>query len=128
MSYSISGIEVIDGSRVLKNITGGYYQNHQAYPNVTTITSPNTIVDMKKPVHFCSMSFSFTFTLSNVDTGLSAMLIIDRSATGYTPVIGGVIWPGSGAAPTWSDHRYWNIGLTCFDSSTVFATAAGYDA
>jgi hypothetical protein len=124
MAIKILGTEVIDNSRVLKNIAGGTFYD-ELYPNTVTVT--NT-VDIRKPVHYCNMTSSFTFTINNKDTGLSTVLILDRSASSYTPAFPSeVLWPG-GTQPTWSDHRYWNISLICFSSSIVFGGASGFDA
>jgi hypothetical protein len=126
MAIKISSTEVIDNSRVLQNITGanGTYTNFHAA--ATTIT---TVINFSTPVMTLTMSGNVTFSESNKGAGKTAILILDTSASGHTPTFSAnVKWPGAGTAPTWSDSRYWEIAFVCWDSTTVRATAVGFDA
>jgi len=124
MALKISGTEVVNNSRALVNITGASGSYDGFHANVNTIT---TVLDLNEPVMILTMSGNVTFTESNKSVGRSSMLILDRSASGHTPTFSSNIkWPG-GSTPTWSDHRYWNIGLLCWDSTTIRATAVGFD-
>lgn len=126
MAIKINTTEVIDNSRVLQNITGanGTYSNFHAA--ATTIT---TVVNFNTPLMTLTMSGNVTFTESNKSAGKTAVLLLDTNTTPHTPTFSAnVKWPGDGTAPTWADHRYWEICFVCWDSSVVRAAAVGFDA
>jgi hypothetical protein len=125
MALKISGTEVVNNSRALTNITGASGVYDGFHPSVSSITNA---LDMNKPVMTLTMSANVTFTESNKSAGRSALLILDRSAAGYTPSFSAnVKWPSGGTTPVWSDHRYWNIALVCWDSTIIRASAVGFD-
>ena len=54
------------------------------------------------------------------------MIVLDTSATPYTPTWSSDIKWASATEPTWADYRYWTISFTCLNSVTILASATGY--
>lgn len=126
MAIQVSGTTVIDNSRVLQNIVGanGAYDNLQ--PTTAGITN---VINFNTPMMTLTMGANTTLSESNKATGHSAILILDRSSSGFTPTWSSNIkWPTDGTEPAWADHRYWIITFICISSTLVRSVAIGYDA
>lgn len=123
MAIKISGTDVINNSRAIENITNATGTYDAFHPTATAIT---TVINFSTPLMTLTMSGNVTFTESNKNTGKTAILLLDTSASAHTPTFSANIkWPAD-TEPTWSGSRYWMIGFTCWDSSIVRATATGY--
>jgi hypothetical protein len=125
MSIKIGGTEVISNSRGLLNITGanGVFSNFNANPvtiNAGTLSAQNSMMTKL-------MAVDQLFTITNVFTGATSILKLDRSTAGYIPSFGNNIYWATGIEPTWSNHRYWLISFVCFDNLRVCACASGHD-
>lgn len=125
MTIKISGTSVINNSRALENITDAQGVYDAFHPTATAIT---TVINFNTPLMTLVMSGNVTFTESNKDTGKTGILLLDRSASGHTPTFSSNIKWQLDAEPAWSGSRYWMIGFTCWDTTIVRATAAGYGA
>jgi hypothetical protein len=125
MAVIVSGIEVIDNSRVLQNISGANGRYNAFHPNVTAIV---TTLDMDKPFMSVTMNSNATYTELNKEAGKTAILILDTSSSGYTPTFSAnVKWPADNE-PTWANHRYWEVALVCWNNTIIRAAAIGFDA
>jgi len=121
MAVKIIGTTVIDDSRgIIPNELNGLYTNF--HPSQNTITSN---IDFTKPLMKLAMTGNVTFTTSNRASGHQATLVLDTSTSGHTPTFPSEV--KFGVTPTWANNRHWIISLTCWDSSTVRATAIPYD-
>jgi hypothetical protein len=126
MAIKIAGTDVINNSRAIVNmsdIEGKYGQFHGTPETITTV------LDMSKPIMRRTLSAPTTFTASNIATGKCAILLLDVSASGHLPTWPSSIqWPGDGTEPDWdaSGVRTWLVGFTCWDSTTIRATATGW--
>jgi hypothetical protein len=72
-----------------------------------------------------------TFTASNIQTGRCCLLLLDVSTSGHLPTWPSSIqWPGDGTEPDWdaTGVQHWLVGFTCWDSTTIRATATGWGA
>lgn len=123
MAIKVATTEVITDSQKLQNITSisGKYSSY--YPNAESIT---TVVDMDTPIMTVSLSAATTFTAANVATGKTAILLLDVGSAGNTPTFPSSFKFAEDTEPTWSGTRYWQIGLTAWDNSTVRVVATGY--
>ena len=123
MAIKVSSFTVINNSLALENIEecAGTFDNW--HPIVSTIT---TDIDFTKTYQTLAMTGNVTFTTSNRGVGKQVTLLLDTSTTPYAPT-----WPSEVKFPTaitWSSNRFWTVTLTCWDASTVRATALPYDA
>lgn len=124
MAIKVATTEVITDSQKLQNITSisGKYSSY--YPNAESIT---TVVDMDTPIMTVSLSAATTFTAANVATGKTAILLLDVGSAGNTPTFPSSFKFAEDTEPTWSATRYWQIGLTAWDNSTVRVIATGWE-
>ena len=128
MAIKISGTEVINDSRAvvnMSNIEGTYSQFHGSATIITTV------LDMSKPIMRRTLSAPTTFTASNIATGKCAILMLDVSSSGHLPTWPSSIqWPGDGTEPDWdaTGVQHWLVGFTCWDNTTIRATATGWGA
>lgn len=107
-----------------KPLIGSYAQMH---PEVTTTSAATTqTLDMNKPMNQVTMTAATAFSAINVAAGRTAIVHLDTSATPFTPTWSADIkWPAA-TEPSWADHRYWVVSMTCWDGTTVFASATGH--
>jgi hypothetical protein len=124
MAIKVATTTVINDSRELQNITGASGVYDDFHPSSSSIT---TVLDFNKPVMTRTMGSNITFTEASKAVGRNSILLLDRSAIGYTPTFSANVKFAEGTTPTWSDHRYWQIGFICWDATTVRAAAVGYD-
>ena len=126
MAIKIGGTTVISNGRAIQNmadIEGNYGQFHGTPETITTV------LDMNKPVMRRTLTAATTFTASNIATGRCALLLLDVSSSGYLPTWPSSIqWPGDGTEPDWdaTGVQTWLVGFTCWDNSTIRATATGW--
>jgi hypothetical protein len=123
MAIKIATTTVITDSAKLQNFTtiSGKYSSF--YPNAETIT---TAIDMNKPIMTVELTGATTFTVSNVATGKSAILLLDTGSSGNAPTFPSTFKFAEDTEPTWTGTRYWQIGLTAWDNSTVRVIATGW--
>jgi hypothetical protein len=109
----------------MNGIEGKYSQFHGTYHTV------GTVLDMTKPIMRKTLTAPTTFTASNIATGKTSIFMLDVSTSGHLPTWPSSIqWPGDGTEPDWdaSGVQHWVVGLTCWDSTTIRATATGWGA
>ena len=120
-SAQITYVASTDTWNFNKAISGSYNQLHPV-----VVVSASTVLSMNAPVTKFAMTGAATFTTSALAAGRVSMLLLDRSASGYTPTFGAEVkWPKA-TVPTWADGRYWLITLTCYDATSILATASPY--
>ena len=128
MAIKVGGVSVINNSFGLENLEGadGTYNNW--HPAETVLTSASTLnINLLLPHQKLVMASNVALTAINKSFGRNCILILDTSATPYTPSFDSLVeFPGG--EPTWTDHRYWTISFMCWNSSNVRATALGFDA
>jgi len=108
-----------------KAITGTY-TNLQPVVNTNAAVIGATTFDVNKPMHHFDMTGAASFTGVGIAAGKTCMMVLDTSASAYTPTWGSDIkWPGA-EEPTWADSRYWIVSFTCLDGVTILASASGY--
>ena len=107
-----------------KAITGTYTNLHPVVATASASTSQ--VIDMTKPMHHVTMTAGTAFSGVSIAAGRTAMIVLDTSATPYTPTWSSDIKWASATEPTWADYRYWTISFTCLNSVTILASATGY--
>ena len=123
MAIKVSGTTVIDDNREFTPaLISGKYSNFQP---VTTVNSTSNI-DCRNPVQAITLTSNTTFATSFRAAGRQIIIRLDRTATGYNPTFGSEV-DFAGGTPTWSNRRHWTIVLTCWNSSTIRATAVGFN-
>ena len=108
-----------------KAVTGTYTNLHPVVHTVTTVNGASTF-DMNRPMNHFTMTAAASFTGVGIAAGKTCMMVLDTSASAYTPTWGSDIkWPGA-EEPTWADSRYWIVSFTCLDGAIILASASGY--
>ena len=104
---------------------GGTYNNLQ--PEVTTVSATSSqTIDFQNNMQHVTMTGNTTFSGVSLAQGRTCMVVLDRSASSYTPSWGSDFkWPDA-TEPTWGDYRYWIVSLTCLNGTTMLASASGY--
>jgi hypothetical protein len=106
-------------------ISGSYTNLH---PEVTSTSAAATsqTFDMNDPMTHMTMTAATTFTATNLAAGKTSMMVLDTTASAYTPSWNSDIkWPDA-TEPTWADYRYWIVSFTCLNGTTTLASASGY--
>ena len=107
-----------------KPITGTYKNLHPVV-NAGNVSSSSTI-NMNTAMHHFTMTANSAFSGVSIAAGRTSMLVLDRTASGYTPTWSSDIkWPDA-TEPTWADYRYWIVSMTCLNGVTILASASGY--
>lgn len=124
MAIKIASTSVITDAQKLQNITSiaGTYSSF--FPNAETIT---TVIDMDIPIMSVVLSAATTFTATNLATGKTAILLLDVGSAGNVPTFPSSFKFVEDTEPTWSGTRYWQIGLTAWDNSTVRVVATAWE-
>ena len=123
MAIKVTNTTVIDNNSVLQNINSMEGNYTDFFPSGSSIS---TVIDMDIPVMSATLSAATTFTVTNVQTGKTAVLLLDVGSGGNTPTFPSSFKFAEDTEPSWSGTRYWQIGLTAWDSSTVRVIATGY--
>ncbi len=121
MAIKIGGTTVIDDYRVLSGITdmdGTYTNYHPVVFNLST-----TALDLSYSMFSRTMLSAETFTFSGAVNGRTSVLLLDTSASGFTPTFPTEF--SFQTTPTWSDSRYWTITIVCFGPTSIYCTAVG---
>ena len=124
MAVKISGVPVIDDAKKLTNITSMDGEYTIFHPTITDISNSYAI-DLSKPMLKRTMAGNEAYTYGSAAAGRTTVMMLDRTASGYTPS-----WPGNisfQSVPAWASNRYWVITFVCFGNVSVFATAVGYN-
>lgn len=126
MAIKVGGVSVINNSYELENLSGASGTFSNFHPAETTITSAATLnFSMLTPVQKVDMTSNVAFTITDKTFGRDATLILDTTATPYTPSFDSAVeFPGG--EPTWSTYRHWVITFLCWNGTNVRATAIGY--
>jgi hypothetical protein len=122
------------GNRVVKdapvlggNLDGAGYTYSDFHPEVSTATVTTTqVIDVNSPMHHFTMSAGTAFSGINLAAGKTCMMMLDTSASAFTPTWSSDIKFPAEEEPTWADYRYWMVSLTCLDATTMFMSAQGY--
>ena len=125
MAVVVGSTEVINDSAKLVNISGADGTYDAFHPNVSTIIN---VLDMNRPVMNVVMTGNTTFGESNKAVGKTAILLLDRTASGHSPIFSSNIKWAQDAEPDWTDYRFWNIALVCWNTATIRAAAVGFNA
>ena len=126
MAIKIAGSTVINNSRGVQNM-GGIEGNYTNFHGIVTAIANN--LDMSKPVMSRTLTAATTFTASNLATGKVCLLMLDIGSSQYIPTWPASIkWPGDGTEPDWdaTGVTKWLVCLTCWDNTTIRATATGW--
>jgi len=120
-----TGASVTGDLSVSGNVSGSYTNLHPVVNSHTNVNGASTF-DMTKPMHHFTLSAAATFTAVSVSAGRTSMMVLDTSASAYTPSWNSDIkWPDA-TEPTWADYRYWIVSFTCLNGTTTLASASGY--
>ena len=123
-SANITYTSATDSWDFNKPITGTYKNLHPVV-NAGNVSSSSTI-NMNTAMHHFTMTANSTFSGVSIAAGRTSMLVLDRTASGYTPTWSSDIkWPAA-TEPTWADYRYWIVSMTCLNGVTILASASGY--
>lgn len=128
MAIKVSGTTVIDNSRNFINIqdTTGFYRVF--HPDYTSQTSSGSItINANEPVISLNLSAALTISdLTNKATGKQLLLLTDVTASGYDITWGSNFKFVNDAEPDWTTARYWQIGLTVWNTSLILVTATSW--
>lgn len=127
MAIKVGTTTVIDNSQVFQNITDtlGYYSS--LHPIDELVTGGGVgVINFERVFGYCTLTAATTFTYSNRAAGRSSVLVLDTSATGYTPNWDSDFYWAEDTEPTWSSARYWQIAFVCWDSTVVRANATSW--
>ena len=130
MAIKIDGNVAIDNSRVLPDVGDMTGTFGAFFPNVTSLASASTIsVSIDDPCMTLTLGQSATLDATVGTTGQTSTLLLDTSASAYTPTFNSD-FTFSPSEPTWADHRYWVISLFCKGNGTgdIVVFANGYNA
>ena len=127
MAIKVGGVNVINNSYELENLSGasGTFSNY--HPAEVLISASNSAINLSMlvPVHKYVMTSATTFTITDKSFGRDKTFILDTSASSYSPS-----WDSSvefpGGEPTWSSYRHWVITFLCWNGTNARATAIGY--
>jgi hypothetical protein len=125
LSTTNNGAAVTGDLSVSGNVSGSYTNLH---PEVTSTSAAATsqTFDMNNPMTHMTMTAATSFTATNLAAGKTSMMVLDTTASAYTPSWNADIkWPDA-TEPTWSDYRYWIVSFTCLNGVTTLASASGY--
>ena len=123
-SANITYTSATDSWDFNKPITGTYKNLHPVV-NAGNVSSSSTI-NMNTAMHHFTMTANSAFSGVSIAAGRTSMLVLDRTASGYTPTWSSDIkWPDA-TEPTWADYRYWIVSMTCLNGVTILASASGY--
>ena len=120
-----TGAAVTGDLSVSGNVSGNYTSLH---PEVTSTSAAATsqTFDMNDPMTHMTMTAATSFTATNLAAGKTSMMVLDTTASAYTPSWNADIkWPDA-TEPTWADYRYWIVSFTCLNGTTTLASASGY--
>jgi hypothetical protein len=97
------------------------------HPNVESANAGSTYsIDFEKAFHKVTLTQNTAFSATNGADGYQITLLIDTSASAYTPTwASDIIFPTS---ITWSSNRYWTVTLVYWTDNNIRATALGFDA
>ena len=123
MSIQVSGNTVITNDAKLQNISGADGKYDAFIPRVTTITDN---IDFNTPMMVCNMTQNTIFTESNKLLGRSVMILLDTSASLYTPTFSTSVKWSTGIEPNWLNYRHWQIVLQATTPTEMRGVAVGY--
>lgn len=125
LATTSTGVAVTGDLSVSGNVSGNYTNLH---PEVTSTSAAATsqTFDMNDPMTHMTMTAATTFTATNLAAGKTSMMVLDTTASAYTPSwVADIKWPDA-TEPTWADYRYWIVSFTCLNGTTTLASASGY--
>lgn len=129
MAIKVLNTTVIDNNRNFSNIADatGFYSNF--HPTLSTQTSSGSItLDADSPATLLTLSGALTVTdMTNKSAGKQSVYLTDVSSSGYDITWGSNFKFVNDTEPTWTSARYWLIGLTVWDNSTILVTATSWD-
>jgi len=127
ITFSAGGVtSTYNNSGLTVNSISGSYTN--LHPEVTSTSAAATsqTFDMNDPMTHMTMTANTTFTATNLAAGKTSMMVLDTTASAYTPSwVSDIKWPDA-TQPTWADYRYWIVSFTCLNGTTTLASASGY--
>jgi len=126
MAIKVGGATVITNSRGVEGMSGIQGSYDDFHPTVVPIS---TVLNMLSPCMSVTLSAATTFTATNIQAGRVALLLLDVSSSGHLPTWPASIqWPGNGTEPDWdaTGIQTWVVCFTCWDNSTIRATATGW--
>jgi len=120
-----TGASVTGDLSVSGNVSGNYTNLHPEVTTTSAAASSQTF-DMNDPMTHMTMTAATTFTATNLAAGKTSMMVLDTTASAYTPSwVSDIKWPDA-TEPTWADYRYWIVSFTCLNGTTTLASASGY--
>lgn len=134
MAVKVGATEVIDDSRVFKNLTGveGNYSHFQ--PSYTTQTIGGSVFNLSKTKTTYFITLNGTWTCQYINSaaaGDQITVFVDTSTNlediSFTNVTNMSTWHFvNDTEPTWTDARYWQIVITCFSPTDHMVSATSW--
>lgn len=131
MAIKVANVEVISNDLKI-GTTGPVAKINDStmgnfHPNVNSANSGSAYaIDFEKAFHKITLNQNCTFSVTNGADGNQVTLLIDTSASAYTPSwASDIVFP---TAVTWSSNRYWTVSLVYWEDDKIRATALGFDA
>lgn len=130
MAIKVGNVTVIDDNRKIgssaQTTTMDDCVIDDFHPNVLTTTG---VIDLGKAFQKITLGSNVAFTTSNNSSaydGAQTTILLDRSATLYTPTFASnVLFPST---PSWGTNRYWTLSFASWTDYQIRATAVPFDA
>lgn len=125
MAIKVGGTDVINNSWEYINLTdiSGNYNYVQASDATITLSgATNYNLSASNPVRFITLAGTWSCQyINNATAGVQMTVLVDTTSAlhdiNFTDVTNTSEWVfENDTEPTWTDARYWQITITCWDS------------
>lgn len=128
MAIKVNNTTVIDNNRNFTNVAGtiGFYTN--LHPTLASQSSSGSItLDADSPSNLLVLTGALTVTdMTNKSAGKQCIYLVDVTQAGYDITWGTNFKFVNDSEPNWTTARYWLLGLTVWDNSTILVTATSW--
>ena len=128
MAIKVNNTTVIDNNRNFTNVadTIGFYKN--LHPTLASQSSSGSItLDADSPSNLLVLTGALTVTdMTNKSAGKQCIYLVDVTQAGYDITWGTNFKFVNDSEPNWTTARYWLLGLTVWDNSTILVTATSW--
>ena len=128
MAIKVNSTTVIDDNRNFVDVVDavGFYTD--LHPTLATQSSSGSItLDANSPVNLLTLTGALTVTdMTNKAVGKQCIFLTDVTQSGYDITWGSNFKFVADSEPDWTTARYWQIGLTVWDNTTILVTATSF--
>lgn len=128
MAIKVNNTTVIDNNRNFTNVADavGFYTN--LHPSLASQSSSGSItLDADSPSNLLVLTGALTVTdMTNKSAGKQSIYLVDVTQAGYDITWGTNFKFVNDSEPNWTTARYWLLGITVWDNSTILVTATSW--